>query len=73
MVIFKEVQQWLLRVALKKAIARGVQALAAIIAANALSGFGLSIDSGLLAVGIMIKLEFLRNWLKIKKGFSWIP
>lgn len=75
-----KIHDWLVSVAVKKATKRGVVAILAFLASAkvqaGLSKYGLSIDSAQLAetLNVLISgaavtaLEFVRNWLKHKKG-----
>ena len=80
------IQTWLVSVALKKGVQRGVQAavayLAGILASpavqGALSGAGVSIaidpniTIGFLTITAMAGIEVARNWLKHKLGLKWL-
>lgn len=74
------IQNWLVSVALKKGVRRGVLAVVALLgtakAQALLSQYGVSVDGETLgnaltvaATGAVVAgLEFARNWLKHKKG-----
>ena len=70
---------WLWTVALKKAVARGVQAVIAILGSvtvvNFLNSIGVTImiDPTLASAATYGVLEYLRNWLKNKLGLKFIP
>lgn len=61
-------KDYLYRVALKKAVLRGIQALVAILASRHLDSFGVTVqvDPDAAAVAIMAAIEAGRNWLKQK-------
>ena len=66
--------KWLWTIAIKKAIARGVQAVIAILAQAKVQAFlrgigvEVNIDPTLASAAVYGALEFLRNWLKVKVG-----
>lgn len=62
----EEVKNWLWAVALKKAIGRGIQLVIAWVVALGLNNYGVIIEPEKLTVALMMGLEMLRNWLKIK-------
>ena len=80
------IQTWLVSVALKKGVQRGVQAavayLAGILASPAVgdvlsqAGVGItiqpSITTGFLTLTAMAGIEVARNWAKHKFGLSWL-
>jgi len=76
------VQTWLLKVALRKAIVRGIQVALAFLAAHQadMATWGITLHAdpvvleGAAIAAIASGLEIARNWTKVKypKYFSWL-
>ena len=65
--------KWLVSIALKKALKRGVVGLVAWVMTLGLGKYGVTIDPALLTVGIFSGLEVARNYLKHNfKPLSWL-
>lgn len=73
MSLLTSTEDFLWRIAIKKAAARGVQMAAAFIASRLFVELGVEVPQEVVAAAVMAKLEILRNYLKIKKGWDWIP
>lgn len=69
-----KVGDWLFSVALKKAAIRVAAAVASFITAHQLGKYGLTlnVDPDALAAAFLAALEVARNYLKVKKGLSWL-
>lgn len=91
------IRQWLISLALKKGMARGVTALVGVLGARIASpALGATLAKLCSTVGLCISITFqskiaeeflfgylvflitggletFRNWIKVKKGFAWIP
>lgn len=65
-------KDWLLKVALTKAIKRAVQLAVSWLAGLGLSKYGLDLQAETLTLAIYSGLEVLRNWLKHKTGWGWL-
>lgn len=65
------VGQWLWKVALRKGITRFVQTFL-VTYGSTLSGLGISVQQDVLVASLVGGSEILRNWLKVKKGFTWL-
>ena len=78
--IVDNAKEWLVTVALKKAVKKGVQALIAVLVgvkvAGVLKQLGIEIDPMQLEAGLtlfaMAGIEFARNFLKQKFGLAWL-
>ena len=78
------IKDWLISIALKKGVSRGVMAIVSYMASeqaqSVLANYGITINNAkfseavnLLAIGFfMAVLEFVRNWAKKKKGINLI-
>lgn len=74
--------KWLIKIAIKKGVARGVMAIGALLASTQaqqiLAKYGVTLDlpafettvTVLLTGFAMAGFEFVRNWLKVKKGIK---
>ncbi len=75
-----KVETWVLKVALKKGVQRAVVAIVALAGsekvAPIIKDLGVSLDAGQLELGLtalaITGIEALRNYLKVKKGISWL-
>lgn len=69
---------WLWTIALKKAIARGIQAAIAVLGSAKVVAFlnsigvQVTVDPILASAATYGALEFLRNWLKLKVGVKFL-
>jgi len=63
---------WIISIAVNKAIKRGVQAAVAYLIALNLSRYGVTIDAAQLTIAVMALLEFVRNWIKVKLNVKWL-
>ena len=78
--IMDSAKQWLVGVALKKAVANGAKVGAAMVATYATKlgaeQYGVKIDSIALESGMVVGftalIEFVRNFLKTKFNVSWL-
>ena len=70
MTMLDSLKNWFWQKALSKAIKRMVQLFIAWAIAMNMQNFGVQPDEAKLTLTIMGALEFLRNWLKVKKGWN---
>ena len=63
--------EWLWTLAAKKAVTRFVQTFLAAYSTQ-LAGAGITIEQGALIAALVGGLEFGRNWLKVKRGVSFL-
>jgi len=66
------VTDWLWTLGVKKGVVAGVTAALAWIGAQNLSTFGVTVDPAVLVVGLVGVLTTLRNFLKVKWGWTWL-
>ena len=69
---FDWAKKWLIGVFLKKAIKRGVLIAVAWASAQKLNEFGVTVEPEALTVGVWTALEGIRQFVKVKTGWSWI-
>lgn len=63
--------EWLWQLAAKKAISRGVQAFLIAYGAH-LAQAGITVNEAQLISAVIGAWEFVRNWLKVKKGVTFL-
>lgn len=79
-IIVEKIENWLFSIALKKGILRAVQFVLMFVTSvkvqPLLVQFGITLDpvvlEGALTSALMAGSEILRNFLKVKMGWSWL-
>jgi len=66
------IKQWLFSVALKKVVVRVVAVVVAWLAGHNLDQYGVTLNPDQLSLAIFAGIEFVRNYLKVKFGWSWL-
>ncbi len=79
--IIDAAKQWLFSIALKKGLTKAAQvglgALAVWLAGHdsdlKKAGVNINLDTAAIMAAIVGGLDVLRNYLKVKKGWTWVP
>ena len=67
-----KVGEWVFRLAAKKGAVQAAASLVALIGADNLGGVDTTTAQKVLVAVLVGLLNVLRNWLKVKRGVSWL-